>query len=161
MSWVAVAVAAVSAVSSISAGQQQARALKTQARQADLNAQAEKLAGRREALEIENKLAQDLASQNALFAARGTLQGEGSSLAAQETAQENASKDIDLALFNSEIASLNAKQRAANARSDASAAKTQGYLNAAQAGLSGYGTYQTKTSVPTGNKKPTLLSGLK
>lgn len=160
MSWIAVAVTAVSVVSTISAGQQQAAALKTQARQADLNAKAETLEGRRQALEIENKLAQDLASQNALFAARGTLQGEGSSLAAQETAQENASKDIDLALFNSDIASLNAQQRGANARADASAAKTQSYLSAGQTALSGYGTYQTKTSVPTG-RKPSLVGGTK
>jgi hypothetical protein len=45
-------------------------------------------------------------------------------------AQESATKDIDLARFNTDMNALNAEQRAANARSDASAAKQQGIFDA-------------------------------
>lgn len=121
---------AASAFSSIQAGQQQADALKIQARQSGLNARTERLEGRRQSLQIQDQLERDLASQNALFAARGVLQGEGSAEAAKEEATRQATRDIDLARFNTDIAALNAEQRAANARADASAAKKQGIFDA-------------------------------
>lgn len=166
MAWVAVAVAAVSAVSAISAGQQQAQNLKLQSRQAELNADAERLEGRREALAIEGDLARDLASQNALFGARGVLEGEGTAEAAAEASKENASADIERALFNAEITALSGEQRSSNLKSDASAAKREGFLKAAEAGASGFGSFKagsstssSSTSVPRPVKRPSLLSG--
>lgn len=169
-----VGLTAASAFGSIQAGNQQAAALNMQARQSTLNAGFERIEGRRQSLAIKEQLERDLSSQNALFAARGTLQGEGSSLAAQETAQRNASNDIDLALFNSDIAALNAEQRAANSRSDAKAAKKSGIMDAVgtvagfklPAGVGGgienmAGQAKTKTALQGAMKrKPTLLAGL-
>lgn len=128
---------AASAFSSIQSGNQQSAALNMQARQSTLNAGFERLEGRRQSLAIQEQLERDLSSQNALFAARGTLQGEGSSLAAKETAKRNASNDIDLALFNSDIAGLNAEQRASNSKLNAAAKKTEGGVEALRT-VSGY-----------------------
>jgi hypothetical protein len=157
---------AASAFASLSAGEQKASGLELQARQAGLNARAERLEGRRQALTIQDQLDRDLASQNALFAARGQLQGEGSAEAAREAAQENATKDIDLARFNTDMNALNAEQRAANARSDASAAKSKGIFDAIStvsslkipsvpSGVEDFG--RTKTGkVPIPKRKPSL-----
>lgn len=125
-----VGLTAASAFSSISAGNQQAAGLELQARQADANARLERIQGREEALRIQDQLERDLSSQNALFGARGVLEGEGSAQAAQDEAGRNASRDIDLALFNSDIAALNAEQRASNARANASSAKSSGVFGA-------------------------------
>lgn len=121
---------AASAFSSMQAGKQEAAALNLQARQAGLNARLERLKGKQQAVEIQSQLNRDLASQNALFAARGGLAGEGSSLAAQMAARENATRDIDIARFNSEIGALNAEQRQSMFRSDAKSAKRAGMMNA-------------------------------
>lgn len=155
-----VGMTAASAFGSIQAGQQEAASLNLQAKQSDLNARAERLEGKRQARELQDQLNRDLASQNAIFAARGSLQGEGSSAAASDAARDNANEDIDNALFNSEIAALNAEQRASNARSDASAAKKKGILGAAQT----VGSYKKPTffgsntgNVPIPTRKPSLV----
>lgn len=159
-----VGLTAASAFSSIQAGNQQAAGLQLQARQAELNARAERLRGRQQATLIQEQLNKDLASQNAIFAARGVLQGEGSAEAAQETAKANASRDIDLARFNADQAAFSAEQRASNARSDASAARTGGFISA----LDTVSSYRSIPSfggsnsggVPIPRRKPSLLSGL-
>lgn len=164
MTWVAVAVATVSAVSAVAAGQQQAQSLKLQSKQAALNAEAEGLEGRRQSLEIQDSLARDLASQNALFGARGILEGEGSAAAAADTARANATSDIENALFNTELNKQSALQRSANLKSDASAAKASGFLKAGEAVAGGFSAFKaapTKTTVPKPVRKPTLLSGIK
>ena len=155
-----VGLTAASAFSSLSAGNQQAASLNLQARQAGLNAQAERLEGRRQALAIQDQLDRDLASQNALFAARGVLQGEGSAEAAAQTAKDNATKDIDLARFNTDMNALNAEQRGANARADASAAKSQGIFDA----ISTVGSFKAvkaptggTSKVPIPKRKPSLV----
>nr|DAQ81605.1 MAG TPA: hypothetical protein [Caudoviricetes sp.] len=160
---------AASAFSSINAGKQQAASLKLQARQQTANALSDRLQGRQQALQLQEQLDRDLASQNAMFAARSTLQGEGSALAAQETAQKNATRDIDLARFNADISALSNEQAAANSRADAKAAKTKGYMDALQTigsyrspsmpgieDMSGQGSgYNPKKSAPP--RKPSLV----
>lgn len=126
-----VGLTAASAFGAVQSGLAQSAALETQARQYEANARLEGLKGREQALALQNQLDADLASQNALFASRGTLQGEGSALAARNEAKKNASRDIDNARFNADIAALNAKQSASNARSNASSAKQSGLINAA------------------------------
>lgn len=163
-----VGLTAASAFGSIQAGKQEAAALNLQARQADLNARTERLEGKRQALQIEEQLNRDLASQNALFAARGGLQGEGSAAAAEAISRERATQDIDLARFNTDIAALNAEQRASNARSNAKAAKQQGIFDAITTvagfsapsvpGVENFG--RTKTGkVPIPGRKPSLVGG--
>lgn len=129
-SFLSIGLTAASAFGSLSSGQQQASSLNLQARQADLNARTEKLEGKRKSLALQEQLDRDLASQNALFATRGILQGEGSALAAEEKARENATSDINLAVFGSDIAAGNAQQRGSNLRADATAAKSKGRFDA-------------------------------
>lgn len=142
-----VGLTAAGAFGSLQAGEVQSQSLNIQARQAGLNSRIEQLEGKRQAARLQEQLNKDLASQNALFASRGILEGEGSALAAREAAKENATKDIDLARFNADIASLSSDQRAANLRSDAKAAKTQGRIGAVKA-VSGF------KRIPLVNEKP-------
>lgn len=151
-----VGLTAASAFSSLQAGNAEASSLKLQARQSDLNARAERLQGRQQALAISERLSQDLASQNALFGARGQLSGEGSAEAAREKAKSNASSDIKAAQFNSELTALSAEQRSSNARSDATAAKSGGVFDAIKA----VGSFKAPVKAPTTSRRPTLLSGL-
>lgn len=159
-----VGLTAASAFSSIQAGNAEAASLNLQARQSDLNARTDRLEGKRQALAIQQQLDKDLASQNALFGARGVLQGEGSAEAAASTAKENASRDINLALFNSDINALSAEQRASNSRADAASAKQGGIFDA----VTTIGNFKAPAKAPTGGagkvpipkRKPTLLSGL-
>lgn len=125
-----VGLTAASAFSSLQAGGAEAAAQEVAARQAGLNARVEGLRGRQDALDIQRQLSRDLASQNALFAARGGLLGEGSAGAARDIAKERASQNIDTALFNANIAQGNAEQRAINARAEGRAAKRAGVFGA-------------------------------
>lgn len=157
---VSVGLTAASAFGSLSAGNQQSANLELQARQADLNARTEKLEGRRAALQIQEQLDRDLASQNALFAARGILEGEGTAAAAKDEATRQATKDIDLARFNSDINAGNAQTRAGIARADAKAAKQQGIFNALDT-VSGLKFPSTPggggSKVPIPKRKPSLV----
>lgn len=125
-----VGLTAASAFGSIQAGNAQAASLNLQSQQAALNSRIERLQGRQQATLIKDQLNSDLASQNAIFGARGLLQGEGTAQAAEEKARLNASQSIDNAKFNSEVSALNAEQRASNLKSEASSAKTAGFTNA-------------------------------
>lgn len=91
---------AASAYGQIQAGRQEKAALDLQARQSDLAARQEKLRGKQQAQLIRDQLSRDLASQNALFAARGGLAGEGSAQAARGAATTEASRDIRIAQFD-------------------------------------------------------------
>lgn len=159
-----VGLTAAGALSSLSAGNQQSAAFKLQSQQAELNARAERLKGRQQALNIQSQLDQDLASQNAIFAARGQLAGEGSAAAASSAARDIATANIKQAQFGADISALNAEQRAANLRSEAKSARTGGIVGAAQV-LSGFkttGGLPSRTglnSVPIPVRKP-LSSGL-
>lgn len=112
------------------AGLMQADILNMQARQAELNARMETIKGRQAALNISKNLEKDLAAQNAIFASRGVLQGEGTALAASEASKENAQADIDIAMFGGAIASESDKLRAAQYGAEAGAAKSTGITNA-------------------------------
>lgn len=103
-----------SAATGVLSGYQQKQASETQADQARLNARLESLQGQQQALDIQRALRSDLASQEAMFAARGVLQGEGSAMAAQSIARQNANASIDSAMFNASMRRDNAMQRASN-----------------------------------------------
>lgn len=161
-----VGLTAASAFSSIQAGNAESANLKVQARQADLNARTDALRGKQEAAAISDQLNRDLASQNALFGARGLVQSEGSAQAAQEVSRLNASRDIDLARFDAETAAANSKQQSANLKSDAKAAKKSGFLQAVNT-ISGFKSYGGAkggtggaTNIPIPKRKPSLLAGI-
>ena len=126
----AVAIAAIQAAISIKSGLDQSASLVEQSKQAKLNARFEKIKGRDQALQIKEQLENDLASQNAIFASRGSLSGEGSALAALNVSKANATRDIDIARFNTEINVQNANSRAANLRGQASASLLKGISGA-------------------------------
>jgi hypothetical protein len=110
----------------IQAGNMQADILNMQARQSELSARQESLKGRQQSLAIKKQLERDLSSQNATFAARGVLAGEGSAAAAAEESRQNASDDIDIATFGAEMGSESEKIQAAQDRISAAAAKKAG-----------------------------------
>lgn len=110
----------------IQAGNMQAEIFNMQARQSELSAKQESLRGRQQSLQIKKQLERDLAGQNATFAARGVLAGEGSAEAAAAASRENASEDINLATFGAEMGSESQKIQAAQDRISASAAKKSG-----------------------------------
>jgi hypothetical protein len=119
-----------SAYGQIQAGNMQADILNMQARQSELSARQETLKGRQTALAIRKDLERTLAGQNATFAARGVLQGEGSAAAAAEASSKNAADDIDLATFGAAMASESEKLEAAQYRAKGQSAKTAGRVNA-------------------------------
>ena len=119
-----------SAFSSVQAGNMQAGLMNLQGQEADLNARMETLKGRQQALLIKNNLDKDLASQNAIFASRGLLAGEGSAEAAAEESKKNAEEDINVANFGAEMGSESDKLRAAQYRIEAKAARKTGVTDA-------------------------------
>lgn len=141
-----VGLTAASAFGSVSAGQQQQQALDIQSQQSQLNARVERLKGREQALQVRRNLDRELASQNALFAARGQLQGEGTSAAAEKVSRERATESIENARFNTEISAGNAQNRAAIARSEGRAARSAGTFGAIRA----VGTFRRPPSLTGG-----------
>lgn len=137
---------AASAFGSMQAGKQEAAAFNLQSDQATLNARMERLSGKQQAKDIQGQLDRDLASQNALFAARGVLAGEGSAAAARDVAKATASESISRAQFGAEIGALNAEQRASLSRSKASSAKSAGVTRA----LGTIASYKPVSSAPSG-----------
>jgi hypothetical protein len=121
---------AVSAFGQIQAGRQQQSLMSLQANQAELNARMEMNKGREQSLIIRDQLDRDLASQNAIFSARGTLQGEGSALAAVDQSKENATRDLEVARFGSELSAESSRLRAAQYKFEGKVAKRDGYTNA-------------------------------
>lgn len=161
-----VGLTAASAFSSIQAGNAEASSLNVSAQQAALSSKQERLRFKQESAAIQNNLIENLASQNAMFGARGMISSEGSALAAQETSRINAAKDIDLARFDTEVVASNYDQQSSNLRSEAKAAKSKGFTDAigTLSGLQIYGTGSGSTStsgIPIPRRKPqTMLTGL-
>lgn len=81
---------------------------------------------------IRKQLERDLSSQNATFAARGVLAGEGSSAAAAEASRTNATEDINIATFGAKLGSESEKFQGAQYRSKAANVKTEGMVSAAR-----------------------------
>lgn len=129
-SMLAIGGTAASMFGSISAGQQKSDILNLQARQSELDARYETLKGKEQSRIIQKNLERDLASQNAYFATRGLLEGEGSAETAMITSKESATKDINAAMFGSEYASNVSNLQATQYRMSGRSAETSGYTNA-------------------------------
>lgn len=119
-----------SAFGQLAAGDMSASLMNLQAQQSELSARYETIKGRQQALQIRKELDRNLASQNATFAARGSLAGEGSSAAAAEASKINAAEDIDLATFGAAMGSESERFEAAQYRAKGASAKTAGTVNA-------------------------------
>jgi len=120
------AMTASSAFGQYQSGIMEKRILDIQARQSQISARQELLRGKQQARLIKSQLDKDLASQNAIFGARGLLSGEGSADAAYLEASRNATDDINIALLGADQA-YNAKTlESQQYRIEGKAAKSMG-----------------------------------
>lgn len=119
-----------SAFGQVQAGNMNANILNLQARQSELNARMETIKGRQQALSIRQQLDRDLASQNATFAARGILDGEGTAAAAAAASRKNAAEDINIAQFGAAMGTESDRLQSAQYKAEAGSAKSAGYTSA-------------------------------
>jgi hypothetical protein len=91
------------------------------------------LKGREQSLSIRRQLEKDLAGANALFAARGALQGQGSAAAAIDAAKRRASEDINAAMFGANANADASRMQARQYKSQASSQVIGGFMGAADA----------------------------
>lgn len=121
----------LSGVSSIAGGIQGAGVSKIQARQAELAARQEELKGRETAAQIRRGLSASLASQNAIFAARGISPvGTPQTIAGQSTSQ--AARDIDIARFGATQSAGALRSQAQQYEIEGKAKKVEGFTGAAK-----------------------------
>ncbi len=132
----AIGLGGLSAATSIAAGEQANDQGKAIAASERLNARLEQVQAKRDSEQINRDLERVESSQNALFSARGFLQGEGSSVAARTASRDNATRSINERRFGADIASSNALVRGASARSTGSAQRTASYAQALRTGSS-------------------------
>lgn len=121
---------AASAFGQIQAGRLEQQTLNLQARQSELAARQEALRGKKQALEINKQLSRDLASQNAIFSARGVLTGEGSAEAAMGAATQEAQDAIDLAMFGASQSATAQRLQGQQYRLAGSSARRAGFTRA-------------------------------
>jgi hypothetical protein len=122
---------AASAFGSIMSGNQQAGIYKAQAAQSELSARTEELKGRDQADKIRRGLQSTLASQNAIFAARGISLSGGTPLNIGNQSRTEAARDIELAQFGAGISAAQERAQGQQYRMSARGARTSGYINAA------------------------------
>ena len=130
-SLIGVASTAFGAVGSVMGGQQQAAVSAAQARQEMLSARQEELKGREEGDKIRRALSVSLASQNAIFSARGISTAGGTPLTLAGVSSTAAARDIETAQFNAGQAAASRRSQAAQFGIEGRAARTAGFTNAA------------------------------
>lgn len=118
-----------SAISSIMGGQQGAAVSKMQARQAELAAKQEELKGRETAATIRRQLNASLASQNAIFAARGIAPGGTTQTLVNESSSA-AARDIEIARFGASQSASALRSQAQQYQVEGSAKKLSGFADA-------------------------------
>lgn len=118
-----------SAISSIAGGFQGDAVSKMQARQAELAARQEELKGRETAATIRRQLNASLASQNAIFAARGIAPSGTTQTIANESASA-AARDIDIARFGATQSAGALRTQAQQYQIEGSAKKFAGFADA-------------------------------
>ena len=121
-----------SAFGQVQSGMQQAAVFKGQSRQYELAARQEELRGREQADRIRRSLQANLASQNAIFAARGVAPTSGSAVGIANRSRTEAGLDIENTMFNAGQSSYQQRAQAQQAKMQGSAARTSGYMKAAQ-----------------------------
>lgn len=129
--WLSYGLTAVSALSSIGAGKQQALALKEQQMQSDLQAQQALLQGRRESLETLIALNETMARNQVAGATSGLVTSEGSVREAQEGAKRKAEFENSMARENAEIIAGSRRSQSRQYGLEAKAATRAGYGKAA------------------------------
>ena len=126
-----------SATSAITSSRQQANLMEAEAAQKKFQAEQETINAKEQANTIQRQLVEDIASQNATFAARGVLISSGSAYAAASRSAQNASRDVQAARRTGINNSFALNAESALAKSGARATKTAGTLNAISYGAKG------------------------
>lgn len=121
----------ISVFGELAGGISDSYAYKAQAKQQQLQARAEEIKGKQQANAIRENLRRTIASQNAAFAARGISPQSGTPVVLGRESRAAAMNDIDIARFNSDIASM---QGYAQAQQTKAKAKTALYSGVVRAG---------------------------
>lgn len=130
------ALVGVSAAASLIGGIQGFQASKMQAKQAELASRQEELRGRQSALAVKSNLEKTLASQNAIFAARGISLSSGTPTTLSQQSIKQASYDIDAARFGAGQASDALKAQARQYKLEGKAKIASGVAQMASSGYS-------------------------
>jgi len=136
MQGVQMGLGAFNIVNAISQGQMQAQQYKAQARQLEIDARQEILNAQQDVNVLQQQLLENLSSQNALFAARGQNASSGSAQAAAFRSAQNATRDIERTRYRGRLRKTQAQSQAIIYRGEASAARSQGFAQAAGAASS-------------------------
>jgi hypothetical protein len=119
-----------SAFGQIQAGRQSAAISSAQARQYELQARQEELRGREQADAIRRSLQASLASQRAIFGARGINPNTGSPLVLSQQSRTEAGADIETAMYNSGATAEARRMQGAQSRLEGKVARSAGYQEA-------------------------------
>lgn len=119
-----------SAASSIMGGSQGAAVSKMQARQAELSARQEELKGREQAAQIRRQLSASLASQNAIFAARGINPTMGTPRVLSQESASQAARDIDITRFGAAQSAGALRSQAKQYQIEGSSKRFEGFAKA-------------------------------
>jgi hypothetical protein len=145
--WVAIAGAAIQAISQIQQGGDAARAMNTQADM--LNASAtnarQVAAAREERTRYENAL--KLGEQRAIAAQSGADPNRGTTLSLQKESAGNAELSALYQRYEGELRAIDLGNEAAALKGRAKTARRQGYLSAAGTVLSAFGRYGMGSSM--------------
>lgn len=123
---------AFSAFGQISAGSQQNAIAKAQARQYELAARQEELKGREQADNIRRSLQASLASQRAMFGARGISLNSGTVRGLASESMTAAARDIEIARFGAGQNADALRGQAYQSRIEGRAGRVAGYTGAAK-----------------------------
>lgn len=129
---VGAAFSAVSAISQMQAGRQQARAYQAQAKQAELRGKQAELQYRQQGIEVLRRTRQNLSTVTARAAAGGLDPYSGSPQSLRNYAAATGAEEFYLAQENAQLAQITGEVNAAQYRSAASQARRQGFMSAAR-----------------------------
>lgn len=118
----------------LEAGNAQASSLKQEAYQRDLQARASTINAKERANSIREQMFRDTAQANALLSARGADLSSGNARQAIIESQANAQRGVNQSIFQGNLETAQNQLAATQARRDASAARTSGYVTAATRG---------------------------
>lgn len=126
----ATALSVGSAVGQIAGGFQEQAYYKSLSKQSELSARQEELKGREQADKIRNTLLSTVASQRAMFAARGLSLGSGTFKNIQSQAYDAATRDIETARFGSALAAEQERLQGKQYKISGKAALMKGFAGA-------------------------------
>jgi hypothetical protein len=122
---------AASAFGSVMGGYQQNNTYKAQTAQSELAAKTEELKGREQADKIRRSLQATLASQNAIFSARGISLSSGTPVNIGNVSRSEAAMDVENAQFGADINAAQLRAQGKEYKLQGRSAITTGYTGAA------------------------------